>query len=71
MLESVIKSYKENGIPLDTIWSDIDYMHGFEDFTINEVDFPLDRLANIIKEVNYVPILDIGIKVNKNGTAYI
>lgn len=56
---------------MDTIWSDIDYMHGFEDFTINEVDFPLDRLANIIKEVNYVPILDIGIKVNKNGTAYI
>lgn len=49
MLEEVIKKYKVNGIPLDTIWSDIDYMHKFEDFTIDESSFPLNRLAEIIK----------------------
>jgi len=28
-LETVIEKYHENGIPLDIIWSDIDYMHDF------------------------------------------
>jgi alpha-glucosidase (family GH31 glycosyl hydrolase) len=28
-LETVITKFKENDIPLDTIWSDIDYMHDF------------------------------------------
>lgn len=35
-LEKVLSSYEENGIPLDTIWSDIDYMREFETFTIDE-----------------------------------
>lgn len=26
MLKDVIKGYENNDIPLDTIWSDIDYM---------------------------------------------
>ena len=26
MLENVIQNYEANGIPLDTIWSDIDYL---------------------------------------------
>lgn len=34
-LENVIAKYKSNGIPLDTIWSDIDYMHEFETFTVD------------------------------------
>lgn len=34
-LETVLKGYEDNGIPLDTIWSDIDYMHVREDFTID------------------------------------
>lgn len=28
-LESVLSKYESNGIPLDSIWSDIDYMHDF------------------------------------------
>jgi alpha-glucosidase (family GH31 glycosyl hydrolase) len=69
MFEKVIKGYKDNGIPLDAIWSDIDYMINFEDFTIDETRFNLAKLNAIAKEYHYVPIIDAGIKVN-NGTAY-
>ena len=34
-LENVIKGYESNNIPFDTIWSDIDYMIDYEDFTID------------------------------------
>lgn len=34
-LEDVIKGYESNNLPLDTIWSDIDYMIDYEDFTID------------------------------------
>jgi alpha-glucosidase (family GH31 glycosyl hydrolase) len=35
-LENVVVNYEKNGLPLDTIWTDIDYMIDYEDFTINE-----------------------------------
>ena len=47
-LETVISKYQENSIPLDTIWSDIDYMKDNETFTIDENKFPLDRMAKIL-----------------------
>lgn len=54
---------------MDTIWSDIDYMLDFEDFTINEDLFPLDRMQKITNKYRYIPIIDAGIKVN-NGLPY-
>ena len=47
-LETVLTNFQKNDIPLDTIWSDIDYMKDFETFTIDEEKFPLDRMAKII-----------------------
>lgn len=69
LLEYVTRSYESNKIPLDTIWSDIDYMIDYEDFTINEELFPLDRMKNITNKYHYIPIIDAGIKVN-DGVAY-
>jgi alpha-glucosidase/alpha-D-xyloside xylohydrolase len=40
----VILGYKSNGLPLDTLWFDIDYMLNYEDFTIDESRFPLPEL---------------------------
>lgn len=70
MLEDVAKGYETNGIPLDTIWTDIDYMVNFEDFTVDETRFPLDKLASLSSKYHLVPIIDAGIKVG-NGTGYV
>jgi hypothetical protein len=34
MLEEVIQGYEKHDLPLDTIWTDIDYMVKYEDFTL-------------------------------------
>lgn len=67
-LEDVVVNYEKNGLPLDTIWTDIDYMIDYEDFTINEQKFPLDRLNAILAKYHYIPIIDAGIK--NSGSAY-
>lgn len=69
MLQDVIKGYESNDLPLDTIWSDIDYMVDYEDFTIDESRFPLDQMKQILTKYRYIPIIDAGIKVN-DGYAY-
>ncbi len=43
-------------------------MANYEDFTIDESRFPLDRMANILKKYKWVPIIDAGIK--KNSPSY-
>ena len=67
-LEDVTSGYERNSIPLDTIWSDIDYMIDYEDFTIDENRFPLDRMNKILDKYHYIPIIDAGIK--NSGSAY-
>jgi alpha-glucosidase (family GH31 glycosyl hydrolase) len=67
-LEAVAENYEKNGIPLDTLWSDIDYMIDYEDFTIDESRFPLDRLNKLLEKYRYIPIIDAGIK--NSGSAY-
>ena len=64
----MIKGYETNGIPLDTVWSDIDYMVNYEDFTIDEKRFPIDRMNKIMENYKWVPIIDAGI--NYGGHAY-
>jgi alpha-glucosidase (family GH31 glycosyl hydrolase) len=68
VLENVLAQYEKNGIPLDTIWNDIDYMIDYEDFTIDESRFPLDRMKAITNKYKYIPIIDAGIK--NSGPAY-
>lgn len=67
-LLDVLSNYEKNGLPLDTIWSDIDYMLDYEDFTIDETRFPLNVMKNITDRYKYIPIIDAGIKTS--GSAY-
>ncbi|EWS76217.1 glycoside hydrolase family 31 protein (macronuclear) [Tetrahymena thermophila SB210] len=63
MIFDTIEKHKQNNIPLDTIWSDIDYMNDKQTFTVNSVDFPesfFDKLHNELK-INYIPIVDCGV----------
>jgi alpha-glucosidase (family GH31 glycosyl hydrolase) len=67
-LEKVLENFEKNDLPIDTIWSDIDYMIDYEDFTIDEERFPLDRMKAITDKYKYIPIIDAGIKTS--GSAY-
>jgi len=31
----MVLGYQENNIPLDTAWSDIDYLYNYRDFTVD------------------------------------
>ena len=67
VLEEVLDNFEKNEIPLDTIWSDIDYLLDYQDFTIDESRFPLDRMKAITDKYRYCCIIDAGIKVNGVG----
>ncbi|KDQ34176.1 glycoside hydrolase family 31 protein [Pleurotus ostreatus PC15] len=45
----VIGNYSEAGIPLETMWTDIDYMHGRRIFTLDPDYFPKQRMRDIVK----------------------
>jgi len=39
MLRAIYDNYKKYEIPLDTLWSDIDYMDNYKDFTFDPNNF--------------------------------
>jgi len=72
-LKNVIQKYNENKIPIDTIWSDIDYMKNYEDFGYDEENYKgLPEFVEDIKKsgIHYVPIIDMGIPFIKENYFY-
>ncbi|RGB31468.1 glycosyl hydrolases family 31 protein [Rhizophagus diaphanus] len=75
MLENVVSEFKSNNIPLETIWTDIDYMENFKDFTWDSVNFPRHEMKNFVtklheNEQHYVVIVDPGIKIEAGYHPY-
>ena len=70
---TVAKGYRENHIPIDMIYMDIDYMQDFKDFTVNEKNFPdFPEFVKEMKdqELRLIPIIDAGVKVEKGYEVY-
>ncbi|KAI5826310.1 glycoside hydrolase family 31 protein [Schizophyllum commune Tattone D] len=65
-LADVITGYADAGIPLETMWTDIDYMHRRRVFSLDPDYFPLDRMQEIVKylhdhEQKYIMMTDPGV----------
>lgn len=72
-LKKVLRGYRDNRIPLDMIYMDIDYMQDYKDFTVNEENFPdFPEFVSEMKEegVRLIPIIDAGVKIEKGYPVY-
>jgi len=65
--------YEKAGIPLDSIYLDIDYMDEYKDFTISSARFQdLKKLTADMKArgIHLVPIIDAGVKIEPGYDIY-
>ena len=69
----VSDGYEKNGIPLDMIYMDIDYMDNFKDFSVAKEKFPnLKKTVEKLKArgIRLIPIIDAGIKKEEGDDIY-
>ena len=71
--ESIVAGYRDNNLPLDMLYLDIDYMDDYKDFTTNSENFKdfkgfIDGLKD--KNVHAVPIIDAGVKIEEGYDIY-
>ena len=72
-VREVVKKHRENHIPIDSLYLDIDYMDNYKDFTINPDAFAdFDELVKEMKEqhIHLVPIIDAGVKKEDGYDVY-
>lgn len=72
-IRAVAEHYKAAGIPIDSIYLDIDYMERYKDFTVDKERFPdLEALAEDMKAqgIHLVPIIDAGVKIEEGYAVY-
>lgn len=74
-LEYVVANYSLHGLPLDTQWSDIDYMDRYKLFTLDPVNFPQSQLGPFVERLHndsqqYVVIIDPGVRIEAGYGPY-
>lgn len=72
-VNAIADGFEAHDIPVDAIYLDIDYMEDYKDFTVSEARFPdFQALINTLKEkdIKLVPIIDAGVKIEKDYSVY-
>jgi len=72
-VREVVQSHRDNGLPLDSVYLDIDYMEAYKDFTVNQETFPDFQgfVAEMHREgIHLVPIIDAGVKIEDGYDIY-
>ncbi len=72
-VREVVRAHREKGVPLDSVYMDIDYMESYKDFTVNEERFPdFPAFVEEMKEqhIHLVPIIDAGVKIEEGYPVY-
>ena len=67
--------YEEINFPVESIWSDIDHMEDYRDFTLNRERFPEEKVRSFVKSLHekdqkFVMIIDPGIAIDENYPTY-
>lgn len=70
---NVVKGYRDNHIPLDMLYMDIDYMEDYKDFTVNKTNFTdfkgfVDEMKR--ENIHLIPIIDAGVKIEAGYDIY-
>jgi alpha-glucosidase len=65
-LQDVVDNFKDFDLPLDVIWTDIDYMNQYRDFENDLNTFPYDKGKKFLSQLHandqhYIPIVDSAI----------
>lgn len=72
-VRQVVRRHRKLGLPLDSVYLDIDYMERFKDFTLNPETFPdFSDFCEEMKEqhIHLVPIIDAGVKQEAGYPVY-
>ena len=74
VVEGVVDNYAKFGIPLETIWTDIDYMRQYRDFDNDPVRFNYSQGQQFLSKLHsqgqhYIPIIDSAIYVPNSANA--
>lgn len=72
-VREVVDRYDELGMPIDSVYLDIDYMERYKDFTVDDERFP--DFDNFVKEmkarnIHLIPIIDAGVKIEDGYDVY-
>lgn len=75
-VEQVVQKHKENNIPLEVQWIDIDYMDQRKDFTFDLIHFPKEKMINFSKTLHangqrFVVMVDPAIPVDTSYEPYL
>ncbi|KAK2751040.1 hypothetical protein FQN57_000115 [Myotisia sp. PD_48] len=67
----VVQNYSSANIPLETMWTDIDYMDGRKVFTLDQERFPIEKMRALVnslheRDQHYIVMVDPAVSYGDN-----